>query len=1098
MKPKKKQVIKKNTKHEDKIAALLERMQARKDRKKASLLVRRESSSDERKRVKLKEKIERVSKVKSNIDKKKTQKVKVKESPIERSISIIGKKKEAVANDTIDTSRSKREKVPTSKIIDFKNALRVKSEKLPNSKKNKNSETSNKEKVPTEQTNKRIKISTTKILAFREFLDGKKKDDLKVKEENSKKRTFSGKKDTDEETNKRVKTSTTKILAFKESLKGNKMGMGDVEKDTCLIEEENPNDKKQMHKKSSKSQNIDVKEKELSKRSLREKNSTAKFLSYKGSLKKSKDEKDARTTNHQMDKKELKFTKNDETKVKSSIKSTSSSRLPKEGKPTRLRVLTSKFLSFRESLKDDNQSTSSNSKSATQEEFRKCQPKSQESIVSTVKGKEHKEDKNISQHSKPADQKELRKGQVKRHESNKGTHANIIESEKGTERPSRERVPTSKFIAFKESLNNEICESKEDSIMKQGLNKSSKEKIMLASKKVEECIAPLEKLKNRETTPLTTQNKSRKEFMDALLNAHYSGKDEEPVQEIPKNKKSDNLVLHEVSVKEPTKILSNQETPDDDDDDDEFYYIEIDDDISFKSPSKTNNDNDNQKRREGKKEKSSNFTKEMNKFRKIAPKSRIYSRKNSKDNQAFFIPSYLCDTVSISVSGFYANLAKRHNIRNVEFEFFKFPSFQGFNCSLQGSKYNSVNYYVTEVVQPKKNDHFQMPENLSVTCLFFVPHIILSKFEHLKRYNNILIPYQSHSKGFAAFFPNSSKPLQVNWATNIGSAEHCVLSKSMFILTKSRFKLIQSVRGGGGGKDNRSFCKMLDDSQIQLENFVRLQTETMLQTYNSTAQEVTPQVTLDRFPCPIQGCDFVSERKYSGIRNHMLKHFKTRIENEAKPRAFLAERDKSNCMSTTGCSVSILVSRGELVHHYGIFHCLVDDLFQEYAMKWLKCKYSENFERNQCPYEDYHYTDEADLLNHLTSAHFFNGILSEVEDMVKFSLSFFEEYKCMANMYKCPFCKKKFKNLATGSNVRDVKEMVIHCGVEHGFALYYLMTDPKVEEMKTILKELQVKQEPLEEEDDGTNMMDPEDIKTEPLDEETDINNYLHLEIDDN
>ena len=90
------------------------------------------------------------------------------------------------------------------------------------------------------------------------------------------------------------------------------------------------------------------------------------------------------------------------------------------------------------------------------------------------------------------------------------------------------------------------------------------------------------------------------------------------------------------------------------------------------------------------------------------------------------------------------------------------------------------------------------------------------------------------------------------------------------------------------------------------------------------------------------------------------------------------------------------------------------------------------------------------------------------------------------------------KNLATGSNVRDVKEMVIHCGVEHGFALYYLMTDPKVEEMKTILKELQVKQEPLEEEDDGTNMMDPEDIKTEPLDEETDINNYLHLEIDDN
>ena len=609
--------------------------------------------------------------------------------------------------------------------------------------------------------------------------------------------------------------------------------------------------------------------------------------------------------------------------------------------------------------------------------------------------------------------------------------------------------------------------------------------------KDEESIAPLEKLKNRET-PVKTQSKSRKEYMEALLNDHYASQDQVKMPVTPKNKNLDNSGLEKLT-KESEKSTSIPESPEEEDN---YFYIEVDDDISFKSPSKTNIINENPE--EKRKAKSSNFSKEMNKFRRIAPKSSIYSRKNSNENQAFFIPCYLDDTVSISVSGFYAHLAKRYNIRNVEYEFLKFPTFLGFNCSLQGSKYNSVNYYVTEVVQPKKNDHFQMPENLSDTCLFFVPHIILSQFEDLKNFNNILIPYQSHSKGFFAFFPNNSKPLQVSWATNIGSAEHCVLSKNMFILTKSRFKLIQSVRGGGGGKDNRAFCKMLDDSQIQLENFVRLQTETMLQTYNSTAQEVTPQVTLDRFPCPIQGCEFVSDRKYSGIRNHTLKHFKTRIENEAKPRAFLTERDKSNCMSTTGCSVAILVSRGELVHHFGIFHCLVDDLFQEYSMKWLQCKYSDSLCRNQCPYEDYQYTDEADLLNHLTTAHFFNGILAEVEDMVKFSLSFFEEYKCMANMYKCPFCKKKFKNLATGSNVRDVKEMVIHCGVEHGFALYYLMSDQKVGEMRSILKELQVKQEPMEEEENGLNMMDPDSIKTEPMDEETDINNYLQLEIEDN
>ena len=130
--------------------------------------------------------------------------------------------------------------------------------------------------------------------------------------------------------------------------------------------------------------------------------------------------------------------------------------------------------------------------------------------------------------------------------------------------------------------------------------------------------------------------------------------------------------------------------------------------------------------------------------------------------------------------------------------------------------------------------------------------------------------------------------------------------------------------------------------------------------------------------------------------------------------------------------------RGELVHHYGIFHCLVDDLFQEYSRKWIKTKMSDYYLKKQCPYEDYFFTDETDFLTHLTTAHYFNAILSEVQDMVKFSLTYFEQYKCMANLYKCPFCKKKFKNLDNGSNVRDVKEMVIHCGVQHGFSYYYL------------------------------------------------------------
>ena len=120
--------------------------------------------------------------------------------------------------------------------------------------------------------------------------------------------------------------------------------------------------------------------------------------------------------------------------------------------------------------------------------------------------------------------------------------------------------------------------------------------------------------------------------------------------------------------------------------------------------------------------------------------------------------------------------------------------------------------------------------------------------------------------------------------------------------------------------------------------------------------------------------------------------------------------------------------------------------------------------------------------------------------MVKFSLTYFEEYKCMANMYKCPFCKKKFQNLADGSNVRDVKAMVLHCGVEHGFALYYLMKDQNISKMRQLLKSALIKEEPVDEDEvaTGTNMMDPESIKLEPLEEtETEINNFLEVEMYD-
>ena len=192
--------------------------------------------------------------------------------------------------------------------------------------------------------------------------------------------------------------------------------------------------------------------------------------------------------------------------------------------------------------------------------------------------------------------------------------------------------------------------------------------------------------------------------------------------------------------------------------------------------------------------------------------------------------------------------------------------------------------------------------------------------------------------------------------------------------------------------------------------------------YYSLFVETSPQVSLAVYKCPISGCSFINgSQTFSGIRNHLLKHFKSWIEQEAKPRALLTEREKSNCMSKTGCSVPVLTARGELVHHYGIFHCLIDDLFQDYGLTKAKKTYKTHFEQHQCPYEDRDFEDEPSLLRHLAATHFFNIILNEVETMVKFSLTFLEEERCWANVYKCPFCKKRFSNIADGRNVRDVR-----------------------------------------------------------------------------
>ena len=217
------------------------------------------------------------------------------------------------------------------------------------------------------------------------------------------------------------------------------------------------------------------------------------------------------------------------------------------------------------------------------------------------------------------------------------------------------------------------------------------------------------------------------------------------------------------------------------------------------------------------------------------------------------------------------------------------------------------------------------------------------------------------------------------------------------------------------------------------------------------------------FECPFEECKFVSDRKFTGIRSHLLVHFSEQIKKGAKPRAQLSDREKIACMSKTGCSMENLEARGELVHHYGIFHCLVDDYFQEHAMEWFKINYRHFFDRNLCPYDDLQCENEEGLLDHLVLNHYYNLILAEVENMVMFKLTYSEKQDKQFNVYKCPFCKLRFSNEESN---KDLKELVIHCGSQHGFASFYLLADKHIEDTRRMvimgMMEQQVKEEPGE------------------------------------
>lgn len=255
-------------------------------------------------------------------------------------------------------------------------------------------------------------------------------------------------------------------------------------------------------------------------------------------------------------------------------------------------------------------------------------------------------------------------------------------------------------------------------------------------------------------------------------------------------------------------------------------------------------------------------------------------------------------------------------------------------------------------------------------------------------------------------------------------------------------------------------------------------------------QEEMPQVNFEKYPCPVQNCQFLSTKKYNGIRIHLLKHFKERIQKDAMQINWMTDySEKDTCFNKTSCNTELLLKKGELVHHYGLLHCLVDDILHEYAQNRIKLKHKEDIQNNLCPYGDYTFTSYRDLLTHLINSHYFNIILEEVKVMLDFT-SLYGKHRYTQKRIKCPYCKKRFNNLLSTGKAKDVTEIVLHCGLEHGYAAYYLLADNNVDQMKELLTQFHVKKEPEEE------MVD-QDTVNGASHEESDINNFLQVQVED-
>ena len=406
----------------------------------------------------------------------------------------------------------------------------------------------------------------------------------------------------------------------------------------------------------------------------------------------------------------------------------------------------------------------------------------------------------------------------------------------------------------------------------------------------------------------------------------------------------------------------------------------------------------------------------------------------------------------------------------MEYEYF-LPSVNPIACRLLTSRTSSEKktFYKTEIV--KRISRRSLPSNQleqlfpSEQLLFFIPQTKVDDFSDFRKWKNKTVTFKEIRKQGQAFqnlysAKFSGKVESILIAENADEAMDRISQEKLIIFSKRRFQMIQNL---SHQLTQRPFCEYINTQLPKASKTKPNQGE------NKEEVEV--------YKCPIAKCNFVTHKKFTGVRIHLTQHFKNQIRANAKPKTdiqFIYE-ETPTCLAKWVCSIPQLEASGDLVHHYGILHSLVDIFFIDFATRII-FETDKNSEPSCCFCDNLNFADRNKLTEHLTVDHYFHLIEEEIGNKILFKKS-----GDLSVEHKCPFCNRKFEN-NPGSYSRDITELVKHCGLDHGFTFYHAMVGK--EKKKAENKEVKLETESLVEieTDSKQEVFDENDysIKVEP------------------